>query len=307
MLDTLQIKKCFLRAYTDDELHQIGAIHIHSRRNRIYALNPQSDSTLPRITFVFTPNGLMHVSAECSIPRMLFGFNSRLPTEFETIEGLQMISEYMTAKTGLDFDAVNAKVGIAHFANDIQLGEPAVYAAVNRLKRVKMKGLIKNVVEDTTIYFQNKSRDIRIYPKLQEVNAKNGGPEAIEAARGNLRFEYCLVNNYGVASLVDKFGLIDRTAKSLLRSEVSERIFSKLFEEIDFPNLLTNDKSNLQMLKDRFPTRKAMMLDGFLGMVDQFGPLFFKDSQHEFKKGAYYRSVNDCRKAGVWRTGEWDS
>jgi hypothetical protein len=172
MLDTLQIKKFYPRAYAADDFQRIGASLIPSRRNRIYVLNPEKHSTVPRITFIITPNGLMHVSAECSVPKMLFGFNSRLPSEDETLEGLQIISQYTASKTGLDFDAFNAKVGIAHFANDVKLGERDVYAAVGRLARCKMKGLLKHVVEDTTIYFKNKSREVRIYPKLQEVYAR---------------------------------------------------------------------------------------------------------------------------------------
>lgn len=302
MADTLQIKKCFTRALSDEQLRTIGAIPIHSRRNRIFALNPVKDSTLPRITIIFTPDGIMHVSAECSLPRLLFGYNSRLPSEAEIVVGLEMISRYVTAETGLEFDALDATVSIVHFAKDIHLGEPGAYVAVDRLSRIKMKGLLKHVVDDTTIYFKNKSREIRIYPKLQEVYAKGSElPEAIDYARGTLRFEYCLLNRYGVNSHVRKLGLNDSTAKNVLRTEVSDRIFRELFNEINFPTLLVDERSRLQKLKAKFRGRKAMTLDGFLNTVDQYGELFYKDPQHGFKKGAYYRAVIDCRKAGVWR------
>lgn len=304
MLDTLQIKKCYTRPLSDDYLRGIGAIPIQSRRNRIFALNPVKDyPTLPRLTIIFTPDGIMHVSAECSIPKLLFGNNSRLPDEEELSTGLELISEYTSETTGLEFNSFEANVSIAHFANDVQLGEPGVYAAVNRLSRLKLNGLLKHAVDDTTIYFNNKSREVRIYPKLQEVYSKAKVQEAIDHARGNLRFEYCLLNKYGVDSHAKKFGLRDSMAKSILTSEVSDRVFRDLFTEMDFPSLLTDERSNLQKLKGHFRGRKAMTLDGFLNTVDQYGELFYKDTQHGFKKGAYYRAVRDCRKAGVWRSG----
>lgn len=304
MIDTVQLKHCFIRRLSDEELRELGAVRIDSRRNRIFALNPKYDRTLPRLTLIITPDGIMHLSAECSIPKMLFGHNSRLPSQTEIFDACEKISRYVKEATGLDFDAATATVSIVHFAVDIDLGEQGAYEAINRLTRIKMKGLAKLVYDDTTVYFNRKSKEIRIYPKFQEVVAKGKMTmEALEAARGNLRFEYCLLNKYGVDSHVKRLGLKDSKAISLLNTEVSDRLFLELFREIDFPCLLTNDKSNLQMLKDRFTGRKAMTLDGFLNTVDQFGPLFYKDPSHGFKKGAYYRAVSDCRKAGVWRTG----
>ena len=242
----------------------------------------------------------MHLSAECSIPKFLFGHNSRLPNPADISEAFEKISRFVKEVTGLDFEAASATVSTVHFAVDINLGEPGAYAAINRLSRIKMKGLAKLVYDDTTVYFRRRSKEIRVYPKLQEVLSKrNAMPEAIEAATGNLRFEYCLLNKYGVDSHAKRFGLKDSSATSLLNPDVSYRIFTELFREIDFPSLLTNDKSNLEMLKDHFTGRKAMTLDGFLNTVAQYGPLFYKDPSHGFKKGAYYRAMNDCRKAGL--------
>lgn len=267
--------------------------------------NPAKDSSLPRITFIFTPDGIMHVSSECSIPKFLFGYNARLPSEDETLAGLQMISEYAITKTSLDFDAVNATVSIAHFAKDIQLGEPGAFKAIGRLSRIKLKGLQKHVVNDTTVYFKNKSREIRIYPKLQEVYANGKArPEAIEAARGNLRFEYCLLNKYGIDSHVKRIGLPNSNAKTLITQAVSDSLMSNFFGEIDFPDMVTNNETNLGKLKNHFSGRKAMTLTGFLATVHQYGEGFFKDPTHNFKKGAYYRAANDCKKAGVWNAGD---
>ena len=168
---------------------------------------------------------------------------------------------------------------------------------------MKLKGLQKRFCEDTTLYFGNKSREVRIYPKLQEVYAKGRSTrDAIDAARGNLRFEYCLLNPYGVTSHAERLGLPDSTVKSLITKNVSDAIFSKLFSEIDFPNLVTNDKSNLERLKEHYSTRKAIRLTGFLEMIREYGELFFKDRIHRFSKDSYYYAVRQCRKADAWNS-----
>lgn len=304
MLDTVQVKHFFPKPISEEELRRLGAKALPNRWPRTFVLNPEENEPLPRITFFFPPDGIMHVSAECSIPRSLFEHNARLPNQAEVNEGLQCLCDFVEARTGLPFDPETATVSLVHFARDFQLGEPEAFAAIDRLSRIRMKGLNKLVFNDTTIYFHNKSREIRIYPKLQEVNAKGRAtPEAIDAARGNLRFEYCLLNKYGIDSHAKRLGLSDSKARNFLTEGVSVSIMSKLLKELDFPNMITNSESNLVILKKHFSGRKAMTLNGFLATVDQYGERFFKDQTHSFKKAAYYRAANDCKKAGVWRTG----
>jgi len=149
MIDTLQLKKCYTRPLGDDELRDLGAFPIFSRKNRIFALNSASNPTLPRITFIFTPNGLMHVMAECSVPKMLFGHNARLPNQVDVYEALWMISKCVGTATGLDFDAADATVSLVHFTKDVQLGEPGAHTAINQLARLRMKGLNKLFFSDT--------------------------------------------------------------------------------------------------------------------------------------------------------------
>lgn len=169
---------------------------------------------------------------------------------------------------------------------------------------MKLKGLQKRFCEETTLYFGNKSREVRIYPKLQEVYAKGSSRDAIDAARGNLRFEYCLLNRYGVTSHAERLGLPDSTVKSLITKSVSDAIFSELFREIDFPHLITDGKSNLERLKEHFSTTTAIRLAGFLEMVREYGEMFFKDPIHRFSKASYYYAVRQCRQAGAWNSGD---
>jgi hypothetical protein len=76
---------------------------------------------------------------------------------------------------------------------------------------------------------------------------------------------------------------------------------SKVFEGLNFYELVTNDKTNLENLLETFPTRKAMNLCGFLEMLKLRGELFYKDESLGFSKDSYFRDAKDCRKAKVWK------
>lgn len=303
IVDSLRIKHSYREFLSFDELRAIDAKPKLKSDHKVWILNPKKGEPLPRITFFFPIPNIMHVLAEVSVPRFANGHNARLLNPAENDAAIRAIAEFVEERTGLDFDPMTAKVSRVDFAIDIQLGEPVVYEAIKRLSRLKLKRLKKDVCEDMTVYFRNQSLEIRIYPKLQEVYANNGSRDAIEAARGNLRFEYCLLNAYGIASHVKKLGLPDSTVQSLITKEVSDSIFSRLFNEIDFPNLITNNETNLERLKEHYSTRKAIRLAGFLEMVYQFGELFYKDPSLKFSKDSYYYAVRQCRKAGVWNSG----
>lgn len=304
MLDTLRTKHSYRNLLSYDRLRAIGARPKANADYPVWTLNPKKGEPKPRITFLFPLRNIMHLLAEVSVPRFVNGHNARLLTPAENDAAIRAIAEYVEERTHLDFDPMTAKVSKVDFAVDIQLGEPVAYEAIRRLSRIKMAGLERRLHGDETVYFGNKSREIRIYPKLQEVHAKKGSREVIEAARGNLRFEYGLLNRYGISSHVKTLGLPDSTVASLITKEVSDALFSTLFGEIDFPNLITNDKSNLEKLREHYSTRTAIRLVGVLEMVYRFGERFYKDPSLKFSKDSYYYAVRQCRNAGVWNSGD---
>ncbi|HMQ04879.1 MAG TPA: hypothetical protein PKD26_13245 [Pyrinomonadaceae bacterium] len=246
----------------------------------------------------------MHLLAEVSVPRFANRHNARLLNPTENDAAIRAIALNIEERTGLDFDPMSAKVSKVDFAVDIPVGEPTAYEAIRRLSRMKVAGLPRQTNGDTTVYFRNKSREIKIYVKLTEVYAKKGSREAVEAARGNLRFEYSLLNDYGIESHVKKLGLLDSTVGSVITKAVSDALFTEFFDDIDFPNLIADRRSNLQKLKEHYSTRKAIRLAGFLRMVSEFGEQFYKDPRHRYSKDSYYLAVRECRKAGVWNSGD---
>jgi hypothetical protein len=121
MLDTVQIKHFFQSLICDD--FRKTWHYLSKARNPTWTRNEQGSKTLPKLTMISTPNGIWHLSAEVSLPKMLFGHNARLPNQAEVSEGLQMISEYVEANSGLPFDARTAIVSRVDFAKDFHLSK----------------------------------------------------------------------------------------------------------------------------------------------------------------------------------------
>lgn len=302
MLDTVGTKHIFPFLQSDSFLD--GWRFLSKYRNPTWTLNAKGSITLPNLTVIKTPNGLWHLYAQVSLPKMLFGHNARLPNQAEVSEGLKMMSEYTQAKSGLPFDSATATVSLVHFANDFLLSEFNVLPTIYRLSEKTLRNMDKLFYNDSTLYFKSKgrSREIRIYGKFKEVvSRKNSNSEEIEKARGVLRFEHCLLKSYAIDSIVNKLSLPDKTTKSLLNEAVSNFAISEALESLNFYELLSSDKTNLEILLEQFPARKAMNLCGFLEMLNLRGEHFYKDETLGFSKDSYFRDAKDCRKAKVWK------
>ncbi|MGC2238639.1 MAG: phage/plasmid replication protein [Pyrinomonadaceae bacterium] len=301
MLDTVGMKHYFPILPCDDFKNTWR--YLSNARNRTWIHNDKGSKTLPNLTMVLTPNGIWHFSAQVSLPKFLFGHNARLPTQTEVNNGLQLMAEYSEEKSGLPFDAETATVSLIHYAMDIHLTEPGIWKMIEKLSKRKLKPLHKQFYNDTTIYFtlKSKAKQIRIYPKLQEVlSEKNATDEAISCADGKLRFENCFREKTSIDALVKKLDLPDSKAQTLLTERVSDLVMSELLENLNFFELLNNDKSDLQILREHFPTKKAMDLSGFVNMVKEHGENFYKDKSLGISKDSYYRNMRACRKAKVW-------
>ncbi len=301
MLDTVQIKHFFQSLACDDFKRHWH--YLSKRRNPTWTLNTKDSEVLPSLTMIQTPNGIWHLSAEVSLPKMLFGHNARLPNQTEVLEGLRMISDIVEANSGQNFDSRTATVNRVDYAKDFSLSEAKVFQVIKKLSDKILPRMEKLLYNDSTLYFKAKSRQIRIYGKFREVLARRyAQPENIKIARGNLRFEHSYFKSYSIDSIVEKLSLPDKTTQSLLTQDVSDFVMSELLKSLNFDELLTNDRTtNLESLLETFPTRKAMNLCGFLEMLNLRGENFYKDETLEFSKDSYFRDAKDCRKAKVWK------
>lgn len=302
MIDTIEIKH-FYQVLPVEKFKEDW--NYLSRKNfPTWALNNKGEKTLPNLTILQTPNGVYHLSAEVSLPKMLFGHNARLPNQAEVIKGLNMISEYTKLNSGLPFDTASATVSKIHYAFDVLLSQSEVLPTIKRLADKSLKRMNKLFFDDSTLYFQTekKTQIIRFYSKLIEVlSKKDVSAEVIKLATGVLRIENCFLKPRIINSFVDRNSLADKTAISLLNENVSELAISQVFEDLNFFEMLSNGKSNLDVLLENYEPTKAWRLFGFLEMVRQHGENFYKNESLAISKGIYYANLRDCRKAKVWK------
>lgn len=137
MLDTVGIKH-YLRTLACEKFRRKWS-YLSRQRNPTWILNAKGAETLPNLTIKQTPNGIYHLSAQVSLPKLLFGHNARLPNQTEVNHGLQLMAEYTAEQSGLPFDAPTATVYLIHYAYDVHLTEPGVRQMIEKLAKRKLK------------------------------------------------------------------------------------------------------------------------------------------------------------------------
>lgn len=303
MLDTVQIKHVYTYV-SEDHLIRIGAVPLRSRRNETFVINPEPGSPFPRLSFIRTPDNVLHLHAEFEVPKILYGHNAVLPSESEVRQAVECVSEYVERRSELSFKPETATVRMAHFAKDLSVGMENVIPTINILSRRTLPRFIRKTISDSTLYFDatarsNKSQ-IRIYSKLDEVLSHSKWmPEAEKAARGNIRIEYN-VSGRAFETGTKALGLSDRRTVNVLNETVSRYFVNKAIDGLAIRDAVSVSGSDLIRLLRVHGPRKAYRLFGFLEAVRTFGGDFYKDPIHRISKATYFRDARDCRKAEVW-------
>jgi hypothetical protein len=301
MIDTVSIKHFFPKPLADDELRERGARLLQGRRHKTWALNSEESDGSPRITVTFPPAPVMHVSAEFSVPKLLFGHNARLPNSREVAASLITAERYVEERIGLRFAAATATVSQVDYAADLDVGEDEANKATYELYNRSLPRFRRMLFEGT-LYFKSKTVTIRFYSKLGEVVSKAGAcPEAIRHARGKLRAEYS-VKGRGVSSLAKRRGLPDKSVTQLLRESVSDAVLAETLEKLSYTTPEQVVFHPLEKLLSMYSVDKACGLFGFLEMVKTRGEKFYLDPAFKCSKRSYDRRARECRRAKVWAT-----
>jgi hypothetical protein len=299
--DTIKIKHC-LKVLENYDFQKTWK-KLSDIRGITWINNPKNKKTLPRLSIFQTPDNVWHITAEVSLPRLLFGHNARLPNEHETFEGLKIIGEYVEEKSGLPFNPFSATVSRVDFTLDIQLTEPEVIELIRKLSAQKLRRLRKIFFDDETICFETKNKEkiIRIYGKFLEVlSRKNSTLEEKECAKGKLRIE-CSLQGYQLKALIKRLALPDNSVLSVLNADVSNKVISEILESLNFEEIRTNEKTIFAKLSEVFSPKRAEQLFGFLGLVNHYGLNFYKDKSLNYSESTYKRKVALCQKAKVWK------
>lgn len=304
MIDTITLKHTFPRLDMQ-RLRSRGFVGKQGRKNPQWFWNPPSGSTSPRITISHPPDGRCHVFAECSLPRLLYGHNAKLPaSETDVNDGIEKMCRKVEAIINADFDPRYASVSKIHLTRDYPLGDAANTAAMalfdKRIKYFPKRNLTANNNEPVTLYFNYQSTRrncvICIYSKYAEVLTRKGSLDELDAARGNLRIEYRANNLAGVNSVCKRFNAAE--AAELLTSDLNDRVFSFIESELHFPECIELRESPLTRLLNYYTPTKAKNLYGFYEMRRLLGDEELMKTDKERRN--FHTSRRACEKAGVW-------
>jgi hypothetical protein len=272
-----------------------------TRQRQKYVFNEES-GRMPKLTLLQTNEGLWHLSAAVSLPKMLQGHNSLLPEDVEVRKGLEMVSQYVQSCSNLPFDPASASVASIDYAHDLRLTEAQLGELIERLARRTLGAMDKAFVNDQSLYFTSKrrTRQFRIYRKFAEVrNKARQNIEALNLARGSLRFEHCLRDLDTIKAFMKRNAFSHRTVDELVNCEASNLAIMEIFDALQVADLLNNNSSDLEKLLQLYPANKAMTNLGFLEMKRLYGQDFYKDEHLGYSHDSYKRRSRECRLAGV--------
>jgi len=304
MIDTIKIRHQ-ISHFENQDFKQTW--EYRSKLNyEVWFLNPKKSKILPRLTIVHTLKGEYYLSAEVSLPKMIFGNNVYLPNQIEIEKGLNLINEYIESLTGLKFDVSSAIVTRIDFVKDFTFEEAKVGRLIFELSKMFLPN--KRFLYDSTLYYGTKSgsKEVCIYSKYREVQSENEvNPDIKKMANGILRLEVRYKKLYVIKTLVKKLRLKDCTIKSFLNENVLKQIVSEVTKSLNFNELLISKETNLEILMKRYSFLTAIRLSGFIDVVSLLGENFYHDESQNIGRSSYFNNKRLCVKANVWKRSEF--
>lgn len=308
MNDTIKIAHLCSRIPDLEDLRVRG---LHEKPNRtgkdkywVY----QENGAFPYLSLFTAPDGKVYLSVRVSMPKFLFGSNLDLPNQEGIRQGLSKLSEYVTEKSGLEFDAKTAIVWEVHFTKDFFVGEYRMKQVISKLSAMNIPRFDKAQHSESTLYFHskgtgkisNKPRTICIYDKHKERLSISASANDIEQSKGILRLEFRYKKTNVVKTLVKKLHLPNREAQTILTESVSNIVLDSVERQI--LSLLEESSSENPIIKLRgnFSKRRTDTLISHLAHLHYFGSKYYKIESLRMLESAFYKNQKDCRDAGVY-------
>lgn len=305
MFDTVKLAQSYSRPPDFDFLINQGAKNLRCDANREYTfatLNGLKGAKEPRITIWKGFKGNWSISAEVSFGSWLFGSNLYVLNDEEIQIALRILSDYVTEKTGIVFDAFNARVTRADFFQDFQIGEENIVPIINRFKNHEIPKYITVPYSKTTVYFNNEGQEqdktLKIYGKFRERHKKGNDAVEKEKANGILRLEVKLMKG-AVRRLSKSIGFDYHHAKNLLNSDVWNFVIGKATHQLCFDEFILMEENNFIFLFKKLGFKEALILLGFLYLVKIYNNDLKTLEQLNINPKTAKRYVQKCRDLGI--------
>lgn len=254
----------------------------------------------PYLSAFTAQDGVSYLVATVSLPTLYYGSNARLLTQEQIWEALEMLSDYVSKKSFLDFDAMRANVWEVHFTQDIRFQDTFLKYRLDQISKMTIPYFKPGRYANSTIYFHSgEVRTICIYDKHQDCIDKHFSIEDIEYSKGNLRIEYRFRTTDSIKDLVDRVKLPNREARTILRTDLSDKILNPIKEQILRLLKFSNAQDKIIHLQKTFG-RRASTIISHINKCDYFGGKYFQNESLGTTKEAYYKNQRDCRKVGIY-------
>lgn len=298
-VDSTSFVKSFPKLTNDD----IAKLDFFKKRDKfgswVWFDNGIREVFEPQITFYKTWGGIMRQRVDVNFAKLFHGSNIHLPTLDEIQDGLLLTQNNIYERTGLKYEISRAEMCRVHYALNKRYEFGELKKVIGRYANYRIPRMKRTVIEDETVYFENKSRGIRIYDKNAEILNHNPLPELLLESENIVRFEYFIDGLTNVKRFSKRLGFRDATAQILLSETSIEAAISELKALLSIDSIEIQRKSDLeQIFQATGNINLAIDISGFKDAIKSFGKEFYKDDKYKMSKQTYYRRLGLCQKYG---------
>lgn len=254
----------------------------------------------PRLSLYETWEKTYRLRADLSIPKFLYGANVRLPDEAEIQEALEIITNNIELRSGLKFDAFSANMCRLDYSVNLKFDPKLVKAVIGRYRNFDVVRLLRHTIGNETVYFENKSRKIKIYDKHAEVCAKKMSPDVQAQSQGIVRAEYGLLDADSIRNFAARLGFQGTSANEMLSQENIHTAHRELSELLKFDSINFSPDRKIKIAFEQInDVKRAIQLSGFVEAVDCFGEGFYRNEAFKMSKSTYDRNLRECQDLGL--------
>jgi len=263
----------------------------------------RAGGVFPRLAWSSTPSGGW-LTAEVSLPKMLYSSNVILIDDADVNRGLDVISQFISNETGFTFDAHTALVGRVDYCFNFSVGEENIARYVSAVSCTTLPLMTRRIIEDTTAVFQNESRKVQLYGKQAEVESRwqkgKATDDELQAAPGILRLEVSYRHAKACKSLARRSGLPDHRADHLLVRGIAEAELGKMLTALGLDRIVEAVDTRLDVLRENHGyTSYFRQLVAYLALRDHYGEKFYQQGIGGYSRSSIYRLKRDLKAAGV--------
>lgn len=248
MIDTIQITRTLIRPPDESLLIKNGWI---PRFNGVtgqlgkFILNEDKGSLAPRSTILRDLYDRWFLRTEVSPTAWRTGSNIDFLNESDFFESLRQLSEFVTDKSKLNFNAFEGRVTRVDFTRDFYVGEHLVLPIIARFNTFNLPRYKRSSINGESVCFTNSgkrlSKQYKIYSKYHERLANSKISSDYEKSRAVLRLEISL-RYQAVYGLANSLNLKSILARDILNYSVAKRVIENAMHRLHFKSFLRTKK-----------------------------------------------------------------